>query len=386
LAFQEENELISLITSIYCSDSLLEFVMKLPLNGNYKDKLLYEVGRRNAPYLDDDLVSTIGWAEYIEVFLRRLGYFKSAAWVDGIGNKSFLKSCRKIVRAEKPEVVWSFNMSSKELFEKKEQGVSYVLDQTIGNWEVYNQLVGGHYTTYKMFFREEFRSVPDELIQRNYTEIDLADKVIFGSEFAMQTFAGCGSGSNHIIPYGFDEKIFKSRAEKYNGGRLKFVFVGLLTPRKGIHLLLNVFSKLVEKYDIELTLVGGNQLPNGVLEKYLNGRIKYLASVPRSSIPGILSRHHCFVFPTLFEGGGIVLYEACASGLAIIQSKNCGDGIGNNNGVVMDDVTEEALEQSVVKLISDIGLLNTYMDNSYMWSKVRRWDNYRSKVRGLFNG
>ena len=68
-----------------------------------------------------------------------------------------------------------------------------------------------------------------------------------------------------------------------------------------------------------LTLVGRMLMPAQTFQRFADG-IRHVPHVPRGKVVPYFLMADCFVFPSLFEGGGIVLYEACSAALGIIQS------------------------------------------------------------------
>ena len=88
---------------------------------------------------------------------------------------------------------------------------------------------------------------------------------------------------------------------------------------KGVHLLLKVFDRF--ETAASLTIVGDLLIPRDTFREY-SERLTYNRTVPRADVPAAMRDADCLIFPTYFEGAGIVLYEALASGLGIIQSKN----------------------------------------------------------------
>ncbi|NIQ94070.1 MAG: glycosyltransferase, partial [Desulfuromonadales bacterium] len=62
----------------------------------------------------------------------------------------------------------------------------------------------------------------------------------------------------------------------------------------------------------------------------------------------------CFVFPSLFEGSAITLYEAVGAGLGIIQSAASGIGAEDGrNGLCLDTVSVDALTEAIMAVVSD---------------------------------
>lgn len=101
--------------------------------------------------------------------------------------------------------------------------------------------------------------------------------------------------------------------------------VGRFTYQKNPEFTVSVFSELLKKNENSyLLLIGrGNQedrLRKQAKELGLEDKVRILVS--RSDIPELLKTMDVFILPSRFEGFGIVLVEAQASGLPCVVSEN----------------------------------------------------------------
>jgi len=112
--------------------------------------------------------------------------------------------------------------------------------------------------------------------------------------------------------------------------RTRILYVGQLGEHKGVHTLLEAFSRLVtERWDkpITLSLVGsGNQaymerLYKIVSDAGIDGVVDFVGKVPRESLVDFFSTHSVFVFPSIWEEPfSLTLIMALASGIPIIST------------------------------------------------------------------
>lgn len=166
---------------------------------------------------------------------------------------------------------------------------------------------------------------------------------------------------------------------------VRLVFVGTVSLRKGFHHLVEVFSRMSPDVAI-LTMIGPSSIPDETLRKRL-GKIHYHRAVPNNELQKLLTSSHCFVFPSLHEGGGIVLYEAAACGLGIVQSSNCGDGVRSgplgSNGIVLQDNTVEELRAAIDGIVARPGILRDWSAASWAMREERTWSAYRRRIMEL---
>lgn len=387
LAFQEGGGLSAYCTSVFYKDSDSYLALLRILPEPVAVGFLRELKRRYHPALNPDLVKRSGIWEYLEIAFNRMGYRKLARKADFIGNRSFSKKViRQVEQDSSVEVLWGYNNSSLEVFSHFKGKKMLVLDQTIGHWSVFNRYIQEEYDRAPQFFAGGPTLIANKIIERNNYELGLADRVVVGSDFCKDTLIEQGVDVKKIdvLPYGYDEAIFHFDGDLSEplSRPLQFVFVGSVIPRKGVAALLEAFSQIPCE-QAELTVIGPCGVPAKTLHKYHESGIRFISGVPRQEVPSLLAGAHVFVFPSLFEGGGIVLYEAAAMGLAIIQSRMCGDGVGNDNGILLDEVSAGAVIEAVMNLLSDQPRLRQMRENSLIWSGQRRWADYRERVRLL---
>jgi glycosyltransferase involved in cell wall biosynthesis len=141
-------------------------------------------------------------------------------------------------------------------------------------------------------------------------------------------------------------------------GALRFVFVGNLIPRKGLHTLLDALARLPSNM-WQLAVVGN---PNIDLEytrvirkKILELRlmnVQLVGTLPDAELANVLAHSHVMVVPSQYEGFGIVYLEGMNFGLPAIATTAGGASEivcnGKNGFLVPPD---------------DIGVLATRLDH-----------------------
>ena len=158
---------------------------------------------------------------------------------------------------------------------------------------------------------------------------------------------------------------------------------GRITKDKNVHLVLDTFEILAEKYNnIRLTLVGGlsgkggNKKYYDMVEsrcknsKYAN-RILRVGQSSQAYIADMLSKNHIFLFPTAdpCEGQSNSLNEAMTQGVIPIVSD-----FHFNKTIVADNrlVVKELKEKKKKKKISDLIESNLLEDISMeMWNRIK---------------
>jgi glycosyltransferase involved in cell wall biosynthesis len=190
-------------------------------------------------------------------------------------------------------------------------------------------------------------------LSRYAAEVELADLVLCPSEFVMDScrFLGAAGNKLRLLPYGFDPGRFTPQAApRPTGNPLRVVFVGTFCHRKGSHLLLAAFSQLRESQsDAELHVFGDvqdapAQPPGGVV---FHGR------VPQADLAVRLREMDVMAFPTLFEGSAYAVYQALASGVPVLTTRNCGSIVDESCGIILPEITVAALYDALAASARD---------------------------------
>ena len=136
-------------------------------------------------------------------------------------------------------------------------------------------------------------------------------------------------------------------------------FVGRLSIQKGIKYMLDAFRMVAEKLkSVHLAIAGTGELEGMVkdfIAKFnLEKRIHLLGF--RNDIPELMKIFDIFLLPSLWEGFGIVLIEAMASGKPIVatNASSIPEIVENGrNGILVTPENAEAISDALKKLISE---------------------------------
>lgn len=139
------------------------------------------------------------------------------------------------------------------------------------------------------------------------------------------------SGQVEIVRNGIEVDKFKFSQPVRNeirtrmglGDQLVFGHVGGFKSSKNHDFLLRVFFEALKSVpDAILLLVGGGELTEIMMQKArkmnISGQVRFLGR--RSDVHELLQAMDVFLFPSLYEGLGIVLIEAQAAGLPCLAS------------------------------------------------------------------
>ncbi|HUV72385.1 MAG TPA: glycosyltransferase family 1 protein [Clostridia bacterium] len=115
------------------------------------------------------------------------------------------------------------------------------------------------------------------------------------------------------------EKEIKAAKEKFGIEREYILSVGTREPRKNLDRLVMAFAEIAgTNKDLSLVIVG--KYGWGTQNSKLESKVKILGFVEKEDLVGLYSGAKAFVYPSLYEGFGLPILEAMASGCPVITS------------------------------------------------------------------
>jgi glycosyltransferase involved in cell wall biosynthesis len=176
--------------------------------------------------------------------------------------------------------------------------------------------------------------------EQKIKEMELADLVLVACGFVEKTIREFWPEKKiALAPYGVDAEFWAPGGAQHGawssehggdpptrgatpagrGDKLKFIYAGGCSIRKGIPVLLEAWEK-AQLRDAELLLVGSWQLAESKLRELPPG-VKFVGPVGPERLRELYRESDVFVFPSFFEGFGLVILEAMACGLPVIASE-----------------------------------------------------------------
>ncbi|TMM48406.1 glycosyltransferase family 4 protein [Qipengyuania marisflavi] len=342
------------------------------------------------PALDPALVRTHGAEEWVERIAAKLGARRLARRIDRLGNRRFGGWLAGEAARETPLALWGFNGASARAFaDPRLRDCPKILDRTVADWRFWNAELEVIRASHPGWLAEGPWPAEAAQIARDDLEYAHADRIVCGSPFVAQSIrdhsAAAGLDAKlTVLPYPFDTALFGGAPEPVpppSGEPVRFLFAGQVSPRKGIQHVLEAVQRLPRR-DARLSVMGPRMVPDRMLAPYAE-RIDWLSEQPRSAVPAIMRQHEALVFPSHYEGSAIILLEAMASGLAIIQSRQAGLGASANSGIVLDAPSADGVEQAMAAMAADRDVLLGMRRAAWRESQAFSFDAYRGNIAAL---
>ena len=387
-ALQQLDRLAWYATSIYYRPDRFPYLLER-LPGGIGRRIGNKFRRFHHPGLDPALVRTAGLSEWAERAAFTAGLSALARRIDFAGNAAFGRSLRGAARDPAVRALWGYNASSEALFAAPEARAKLkILDRTNGDWRAYNAAMEEVAAAFPQWFLPVERRVPDYQIARDQREYELADTILCGSEFAAETVRREGgaaiAGKVRVLGYGYDEALFGNLPAPRPiapDEPVRFLFMGLAIPRKGIHHALEAIARIPASA-ASLTVVGHLGVPPEAFAPYAD-RVTHRPTVARHEVPAIMAAHHVLVFPTYFEGAGIVLFEALAAGCALIQSDCAAPAVTQATGLMLEEVSTDALHRAMLTAIEDRPRLDGWRAAAQGEGRQHSFARYREGIAAL---
>ena len=319
-------------------------------------------------------------------FVSLLEHEKGLFCIDSI-YKSFDKKIASYLNKHKSHVaaVYAYEDGAYETFKTaKHINKLCIYDLPIGYWRSMHRLM-----------QEEFDKNPDwsstlggfndskEKLERKDLELKLADKIYVASSFTKNTLADYPYqlADVEVIPYGFPPVNQSRQYQPLEGRKLKVLFVGGLSQRKGLSYLFDSVRNLKEK--IALTVVGrGNTSGCPILCKELQD-VNYIPALPHEEILTLMANADVLVFPSLFEGFGLVITEAMSQGTPVITTeRTCGPDLITHgvDGWIVEAGNADSITLILTSLLENPESVAIVGKNAMKTAAKRPWACYENEL------
>ncbi|MFC1632007.1 glycosyltransferase family 4 protein [Candidatus Omnitrophota bacterium] len=183
-----------------------------------------------------------------------------------------------------------------------------------------------------------------------------------------------------------------SISKKYGLTKKFFLATGRV-PRKNAARLIKAFSLFKYKRDFDLLILGVHPEHCCASEYFsianrlnLNGSVKFTGYLTdERDLIYLYNRAECFVFPSLYEGFGLPVLEAMASGTPVISSNNSSlPEIGGDASLYVDPYSEEEIAKAMEKIVEDSELKHNLIRNGFVRSKQFSWQKMAKETLEIY--
>ncbi len=349
-----------------------------------------ELERRSYPDLAPSLVHAHPWREVIRLLAVRRGWKKlieheSGPFCTDVIYRDLDRTIAgTLLSGSLLAAVYTYEDCAVEVFHAaKKRGIRCIYELPIG-----------HYRAYRTLMAEERELRPEwvstltglhdsaEKLARKDQELAAADVIMVASSFTaktLKTYPDPLTSKIHIVPYGAPP-VGPPRAASGKNTPLRILYVGSVGQRKGIGYLIEATEALDRTgVPYTFTILGQPVALPPVLTRALE-RHRWIRSAPHAEVLRLMREHDVLVFPSLFEGFGLVILEAMAQGTVVISTPHTAapDLIDDcHDGFIVPIRSADAIADRLTLVAEDRHMLSTMSEAARKKAEKFSWNRYR---------
>jgi len=247
---------------------------------------------------------------------------------------------------------------------------------------------------HKLILNTKIVQTADVIIADSYsTKNDLVDLLGIRPEKIRVVYLGMTNDQLPITNEIFNTKLHDEILDKYHITHPFFLFVGTIEPRKNVLGIIKAWQKLNQ--DVGLVLAGNwgwkigkmtnDQFPitNSNAEK--NKKIKFLGYVPEEDKAALYQSATALIYPSYYEGFGLPILEAMASGCPVICGNNSSQGeVLGDCGLMVNSDNINEISRAMELMLEDGDLRQDFIRRGMERAKEFTWLKTAQQVLEIF--
>lgn len=201
------------------------------------------------------------------------------------------------------------------------------------------------------------------------------------------------------IPHGIDPQFSEKMQARDHGVRSRYklpkrfaLFIGTLEPRKNLLGLIEGMKlyRAQSRDDLELVLVGKwgwkpTQLRHRLWKRDVKDWVHHIGYVPANDRPALYRSAQVFTWPSIYEGFGLPVLEAMASGTPVITSRNSSlPELTNNSAILIDPYNPTDIADALTQLLGSQPLQQQLKQRGLKRSEDFSWQTTAQQTLSIF--
>ncbi len=177
---------------------------------------------------------------------------------------------------------------------------------------------------------------------------------------------------------------------RYRLTRPYILNVGVIEPRKNVDTLLDAYAQLspAVKGEVELVVAGPvgwrAQSTAARLRSGLEG-VRYLGYVPEPDLPALMAGAAVVAYPSLYEGFGLPVAQALASGVPVVVSNVSSlPEVAGDAGLLVDPRSPAEIRAALERLLLDPALRRRLGRRAAERAQLFRWESCAEQSLAFF--
>lgn len=286
---------------------------------------------------------------------------------------------------ETTDAVYCYEDIALETFrEAKKYGIKCFYDLPIGHWRYMRTLLQNELQKNKEWaITLGGLDDPNSKLKQKDEELRLADKIYVASTFTKKSLELYPSklANIEVIPYGFPPANMQRVFRDLSNRKIKLLYVGGLSQRKGISYMFEALNGLE---DFELTIISGStnidECP--ILKRSLT-KHHFLGALPHDKVLKEMANNDILIFPSLFEGFGLVITEAMSQGTPVITTeRTCGPDVitDGKDGWIVKAGESTSIREKLLYLSRNREKITKAGRNCLITAANRPWKKYEQEL------
>lgn len=171
------------------------------------------------------------------------------------------------------------------------------------------------------------------------------------------------------------------------------LFVGIARPRKNLDRILRAFAAAKKRLSSTLKLVIAGPRETRFIdvgkrakELGIGTSVVQTGNVTDSELRCLYRSALCLVFPTLYEGFGLPILEAMASGTPVITSQRpAHEEIAGDGALLVDPVHTEGLTQAILRIVQDNRVREELAEKGLARAKLFSWKRCAEQTLAVYD-
>ena len=356
-ALHRKNNMALLLTDTWVASAMIrKLLLAIPL------RLVQSFAYRYSEAISKTSVCSAGiYFACMEIYIR---VFYKNDWSRIIARNRLFQAWAKqqLLNQQTYTTVLGISYTSLEVFkiaqEKRKKTILYQMDPGLEEERIVSNLISENQQNYPTSWTKAPKSYWLEWKE----ECTLADTILVNSDWSKKALMveSIPEEKIQVIPLPFElesqhRAFTRTYPQDFNDERpLVCLFLGTLTLRKGIHIVLEAAKNVIDR-PIKFILVGNNELN---IDWSLYPNVSYKGVCSRAETEIWYKQSDVFLFPTFSDGFGLTQLEALAWQLPVIASNNCGEVIQDGiNGLIMQECMPEVLTEKLENCLKNPSLL-----------------------------
>lgn len=202
----------------------------------------------------------------------------------------------------------------------------------------------------------------------------------------------------HVALEGVSESFFSppkiaepSHWKSFNPASDPYVLaVGKISPRKNISVIIEAMEQINNKIPHRLVIVGGNgwefkSVKERVIKAGIESKVHFLGYVTDDELCFLYRQASAFIYPSLFEGFGLTILEAMASGCPVITSNmSCLPEIAGDAARLVNPINAQEVAESIETICTNDHIADDLRKRGEARAREFTWNKCAKEVSKVY--